>query len=131
MLTGEAASSHETGDGRDPLLDRGRIEEIAQGDLELERVLFLEFLDEARPLIERFRSNLELGNLTEIARDAHGLRSICLTLGISALAESAGRVEAAAEAGAEADMAKLVSRSDQDFENLKRHLSDRFGTISD
>ena len=98
MTTCSPASSD--GDSvRSPAVDRSVLGEWFPNDAAAIDELLTVFRDSAITEHARLAEALALGDLTALARTAHRLRGVALSMGARALAETASVLDAAAKAG--------------------------------
>lgn len=113
ILTSPENPMPERGVSAEPLvqLDRASLEQLAM-DIGVDRVAHLmgDVIDEMQARLERMVAALERGTLTELARDAHSLKSTAKTFGAMALGALAGEIEKAAAEGRAADLALPMQR---------------------
>jgi HPt (histidine-containing phosphotransfer) domain-containing protein len=80
-------------------LDRQRLRDLTDGDVEFERELLETFVASVRVLLGDLRASLMARNPTSIAKDAHALKGVCLNVGATSMAKCAAELETAARAG--------------------------------
>lgn len=92
-----------------PHIDRATLKEWVGDDPTAIAELIKRFVDSARVSVEDIKSAERKGDLAALASAAHRLKGAALTLGATALADIAARIEAAAKAGERAACADALS----------------------
>jgi CheY-like chemotaxis protein/HPt (histidine-containing phosphotransfer) domain-containing protein len=89
--------------------------EAAVGDPTFVRELISTFLKDAPGLVGELRSSLEQGDLQELRRAAHTLKSNGRTFGATGLAALSEELELSARTGTLADAVELVTRIEKEY----------------
>ena len=100
-MTSRAASAAESlVTTRDSIvLDRLRLRDLTDGDVEFERELLETFVSSARMLMAELRGGLMARNAAVVAREAHSLKGVSLNVGATSMAKYAAELETSARAG--------------------------------
>lgn len=100
-MTSRAASAAELlALTRDPIvLDRKRLRDLTDGDVEFERELLETFVASARVLLADLRSALMARNVAAVAKGAHALKGVSLNVGANSMAKCATELDEGARAG--------------------------------
>jgi PAS domain S-box-containing protein len=96
--------------------------EAEVGDPSFVRELISTFLNDAPGLVGTLRSSLEQGDVEELRRAAHTLKSNGRTFGASELAVLSEELEQSAQAGTLAGAAELITRVEQEYTRVERAL---------
>jgi CheY-like chemotaxis protein/HPt (histidine-containing phosphotransfer) domain-containing protein len=83
------------------------------------------FLKESGARLQRIEEALGSGDMKQLAIEAHTLKGSAMTFGCRAMHEAAGRLEAAAASGAEADLAALAAALARAFDEVRDGLEGR------
>lgn len=81
------------------VLDRLRLRDLTDGDVEFERELLETFIESAKALFGELRAGLMSRNAASIAKGAHSLKGASLNVGANSLAKFAAELEMSAKAG--------------------------------
>jgi len=100
-MTSRAASAAESFSlTKDALvLDRQRLRDLTDGDVEFERELLETFVASARVLLGGLRAGLMARNAVVVAKEAHSLKGVCLNVGATSMAKYVAELETSARAG--------------------------------
>ena len=82
-----------------PVLDRGHLLEMTGGDEIFEHELISAYRASATDILARLKTALSNGDVTQVMREAHGLKGASLNVGARAMARCAGAIEDAARDG--------------------------------
>jgi PAS domain S-box-containing protein len=96
--------------------------EAEVGDPSFVRELISTFLSDAPGLVGTLRSSLEQGDVEELRRAAHTLKSNGRTFGATELAVLSEELEQSAQAGTLAGAAELITRVEQEYTRVERAL---------
>jgi HPt (histidine-containing phosphotransfer) domain-containing protein len=79
-----------------PVLDRDHLLEMTGGDEIFEHELIGAYRASVTSILDRLRSALSKGDVTQVMREAHALKGASLNVGARAMAQCAGAIEDAA-----------------------------------
>jgi CheY-like chemotaxis protein len=96
--------------------------EAAVGDPTFVRELISTFLKDAPGLVGELRSSFEQGDLEELRRAAHTLKSNARTFGATGLAALSEELELSAQPGTLADAVELVTRIEKEYARVEGAL---------
>jgi HPt (histidine-containing phosphotransfer) domain-containing protein len=100
MTSRSAAAAESLSTTKDPVvLDRTRLRDLTEGDVEFERELLETFAVSVRNLLGELRANLLARNAVAVAQDAHSLKGASLNVGAISIARWAAALEMTARAG--------------------------------
>lgn len=81
------------------VLDRERLRELTDGDLEFEQELIETYKHSAQSILVQLRADLIDGDVGAIGRQAHALKGASVNIGADAISKCAAEIESAARAG--------------------------------
>ena len=81
------------------VLDRQRLRDLTDGDMEFERELLETFVTSVRSLLGELRAGLMARNVAGVTKEAHALKGVSLNVGAVSMAKWAAELETAARAG--------------------------------
>jgi two-component system, sensor histidine kinase and response regulator len=106
-----------------PVLDRKRMQVLSEGDPQFERELIEAFIANVETNLSTLQSCIAVDDLNGVAREAHSLKGASADIGGVALAACAARIEAAAIAGAMADVTAILAELSAHEQLLRQHLA--------
>ena len=122
--------SHEPEPDAEPeVLDLAHLRDVCSDDVDFEREIIGDFMDQIGPMFERLAGAVAAGEPSAIRFAAHAIKGSSRSLGAVALAEACGRLEAIEDAEGVADAGRLLDRAAVEVDRLRdriqRHLEGR------